>query len=110
MIQQADRVLLDAFNLRHPGYFQLEAAVQSAHCHRLFSGETPWQSIADLYKQINQYFPTQGSLVAGAVSIAEAGDPEAAIHILENMNKKIHAKLSTVVGCQSAHIFHYKKL
>lgn len=89
MIQQADSILLDAFSQRKPGYFQLEAAVQSAHCHRLFSGVTPWKAIADLYRQINQYFPTQGSLVAGAVAMAESGDPQAAINLLESMDKKL---------------------
>lgn len=88
MIQQADNILLDAFTQRKPGYFQLEAAVQSAHCHRLFTGITPWKAIADLYRQINQHFPTQGSLVAGAVAIAEAGHPQAAIEQLEGMDKK----------------------
>jgi RNA polymerase sigma-70 factor (ECF subfamily) len=88
MIQQADSILLDAFSQRQPGYFQLEAAVQSAHCHRLFTGVTPWNAIADLYRQINQHFPTQGSLVAGAVAMAEAGNPQAAIDLLESMDKK----------------------
>lgn len=87
MIQQADSILLDAFSHRQPGYFQLEAAVQSAHCHRLFTGVTPWKAIADLYRQINQHFPTQGSIVAGAVAMAESGNPQAAVNLLESMDR-----------------------
>lgn len=73
-IVKADAVLWEAARLRSPGPFQLEAAVQSAHCHRLFSGRTPWNGIAALYRQINQFYPTLGSRVAGAVATAEAGD------------------------------------
>ncbi len=61
-----------AFSPTRP--YQLDAAIQSAHSHRLFTGITPWQGIAALYKQLNSHFPTLGSLVAAAVAYAEAGD------------------------------------
>jgi RNA polymerase sigma-70 factor (ECF subfamily) len=73
-ITQADQLLWTAAQQRRPGPFQLEAAVQSAHCHRLFFGHTPWHAIDQLYRQINAYFPTQGARVAGAVAMGEAGD------------------------------------
>jgi RNA polymerase sigma-70 factor, ECF subfamily len=89
MIKRADQLLLTAFALRQPGYFQLEAAVQSAHCHRLFSGFTPWQAIAALYRQMNAYFPTWGSRVAGAVALAEAGELEAAWVQLQSLDESV---------------------
>ena len=67
--------------------FQLEAAVQSAHCHRLFTGQTPWQGIAALYQQINKFYPTEGAGVAGAVALAEAGDVAAGLQQLDAMNR-----------------------
>ncbi len=73
-ILTADQLLWNAARFRQPGPYQLEAAIQSAHCHRLFTGITPWQGIAALYKQLNSHFPTTGSLVAAAVAYAEAGD------------------------------------
>lgn len=73
-IAAAEQLLWQAAQARDPGPFQMEAAVQSAHCHRLFSGETPWRAIAQLYQQINAHFPTLGSQVAGAVALAEAGE------------------------------------
>ena len=69
--------------------FQLEAAVQSAHCHRLFTGQTPWQGIAALYQQINKFYPTEGAGVAGAVALAEAGDVAAGLQQLDAMNLDI---------------------
>lgn len=75
----AERALWQAAHLRQPGPFQLEAAVQSAHCQRLFRGSTPWPGIAALYAQINLHFPTIGAQVAGAVAVAEAGDWQAGL-------------------------------
>jgi RNA polymerase sigma-70 factor, ECF subfamily len=73
-ILHADRLLWSAAQFRQPGPFQLEAAIQSAHCHRLFTGITPWHGIAELYRQLNTHFATTGSLAAAAVAYAEAGD------------------------------------
>jgi len=87
-IIQADHCLWSAAQLRQPGPFQLEAAIQAAHCHRLFTGVTPWRAIDDLYRQINQYFPTAGSRVAGAVATAEAGDAAAGLAQLLAMDSK----------------------
>jgi RNA polymerase sigma-70 factor (ECF subfamily) len=67
----------------------MEAAVQSAHCHRLFTGQTPWKGIAELYRQINTHFPTQGSLVAGAVALGESGDLPNGLQQLDQMDPKI---------------------
>jgi RNA polymerase sigma-70 factor (ECF subfamily) len=84
-IVQADQWLWLAAQSRQMGPFQLEAAVQSAHCHRLFTGQTPWPGIAALYQQINTVYPTQGSYVAGAVALAEAGQLEAGLQQLDSM-------------------------
>lgn len=86
-ILRADQLLWTAAHQRQPGPFQLEAAIQSAHCHRLFTGNTPWASIAQLYAQINLHYPTTGSRVAGAVALAEAGNPIAALAQLKEIEK-----------------------
>ena len=88
-IVQADQLLWVAAQSRTPGPFQLEAAVQSAHCHRLFTGQTPWQGIAAVYQQINKFYPTEGACVAGAVALAEAGDVAAGLQQLDAMNLDI---------------------
>jgi RNA polymerase sigma-70 factor (ECF subfamily) len=88
-IVRADQALWVASQHRRPGPFQLEAAVQSAHCHRLFTGTTPWKGIAQLYHQINAYFPTHGSLVAGAIAQGEAGDVKQGLMQLERMDLEI---------------------
>lgn len=79
----ADKLLWEAARLRNPGPFQLEAAIQSAHCHRLFTGSTPWSGIAQLYANSNSFYPTLGSRVAGAVATAEAGELEQGLLALD---------------------------
>lgn len=88
-IVRADQWLWVAAQQRRPGPFQMEAAVQSAHCNRLFTGQTPWKGIAELYGQINTHFPTQGSLVAGAVALGESGDLPGGLQQLDQMDPKI---------------------
>lgn len=86
LIAGAERLLWQAAELGSPGPFQLEAAVQSAHCQRMRGGATPWAGIARLYADINAYFPTQGSRVAGAVAMAEAGDVAGGLRALDAMD------------------------
>jgi RNA polymerase sigma-70 factor (ECF subfamily) len=78
-ILDANAVLLRAAAVRVPGPFQLEAAVQSAHCQRLFSGHTPWKAIEFLYAALNATWPTVASTVAHAavlVELAREGDAQ----------------------------------
>ena len=71
-ISQANQILWHAASLRQPGPFQLEAAIQAAHCQRLYTGNVPWQSISQLYAQLIHIAPTMGALVGQAVAIGEA--------------------------------------
>jgi RNA polymerase sigma-70 factor (ECF subfamily) len=88
-IVRADQWLWVAAQKKRPGPFQMEAAVQSAHCHRLFTGKTPWTGISQLYQQINAHFPTHGSLVAGAIATGEAGDVKNALLQLNQLDPNV---------------------
>ncbi len=88
-IVRADQMLWIAAQQRRPGPFQLEAAVQSAHCQRLFTGETPWRGIDMLYRQINAHYPTQGALVAGAVAMGESGNVSEGLAQLDAMDRSL---------------------
>ncbi|MFP8780992.1 RNA polymerase sigma factor [Hydrogenophaga sp. RWCD_12] len=82
MIARAERCLWRASGLESPGPFQLEAAIQSAHCQRLFGGDTPWGAVADLYRQLLALAPTLGAEVAHALAWARAGESERASELL----------------------------
>ena len=74
LVVQANRLLAGAAAWQAPGAFQLEAAIQSAHCQRLFTGSTPWAGIVLLYQRLLALAPSLGAQVAHAVACAQAGD------------------------------------
>ena len=79
---EADRLLFGAARLRKLGPFQLEAAIQSAHGQRAFTGMTPWAAIAALYAQLLAGWPSIGAAVAYAVALAESGNTTAGLEQL----------------------------
>lgn len=91
MIMEADTLLLSASVRHRPGPFQIEAAIQSAHCHRLFSGHTPWPAIAQLYQALVSYSQTAGVAVGHAVAVAEAGNISGALVMLDALPTPIVA-------------------
>jgi RNA polymerase sigma-70 factor (ECF subfamily) len=82
-IEQAERLLWQASQRRAPGPFQIEAAIQSAHCQRLFHGPTPWRAVAMLYGQLLAMAPSVGAQVAQAVAWAQAGELARARELLQ---------------------------
>lgn len=75
LIRRADQLLWHASARRTPGPFQLEAAIQAAHCHRAFTGSVPWAGIAQLYAHLVRLAPTLGAQVGHAVAVGEASAP-----------------------------------
>jgi RNA polymerase sigma-70 factor, ECF subfamily len=84
-MRQGSYVLARAQELGQPGPFQLEAAIQSAHCDRAYTGTVPWAGIAQLYGQLVSVAPTIGAQVGGAVAVAESGSIADALAQLESL-------------------------
>ncbi len=101
-IDQANHILWHAASLRAPGPFQLEAAIQSAHCQRLYTGSVPWQSIAQLYAQLVHIAPTLGSQVGHAVASAEAHGAEQGLALLDALERSHDA--TVVASYQPMHV------
>lgn len=80
---RAEHLLRSAAALRRPGPFQLEAAIQSAHNQRAFTGSTPWPAIAALYGLLVAHQGGIGAHIGQAVAMAEAGDSPQALGLLE---------------------------
>lgn len=85
LIDEAEQALWRAAALRRPGPFQLEAAIQSAHCQRLHGGAPPWPAIASLYDRLLALAPTIGAAVAAAVATAEAEGADAGLARLDTL-------------------------
>ncbi len=74
LIEQGNWLLANAARWQVPGPFQLEAAIQSAHCTRRDTGATPWPGILLLYRRLLAIAPSLGAEVAHAVACAQAGE------------------------------------
>jgi RNA polymerase sigma-70 factor (ECF subfamily) len=82
---EAEDLLARASQRREPGHFQIEAAIQSAHCQRAFTGCTPWAGIAELYAALVAHFPSVAARIGHAVALAEAGEGAEGLRILETL-------------------------
>jgi RNA polymerase sigma-70 factor, ECF subfamily len=87
-IRQGSYILARAKELGRPGPFQLEAAIQSAHCDRAYTGAVPWADIARLYDQLVTLAPTVGAQVGRAVAVAESGEIVEALAQLQSLQGK----------------------
>jgi predicted RNA polymerase sigma factor len=83
MIVEAERELASAASRRAIGRFQLEAAIQSAHAQRAFTGRTDWEAIALLYEGLVRLSPSLGALVGRAAALANARDPASGLAALD---------------------------
>lgn len=86
LLDEAERCLWQASRLRRPGPFQLEAAIQSAHCQRAFTGQTPWTAIDQLYATLVLHHPSIGARIGQAVARGEAGDATAGLALLDGLD------------------------
>jgi RNA polymerase sigma-70 factor (ECF subfamily) len=67
------------------GRFQLEAAIQSAHCDRARSGVTDWGALKSLHEALVAISPTLGARVSLAATVAEVDGPRAGLQILDQI-------------------------
>ncbi|MEL7465095.1 MAG: DUF6596 domain-containing protein [Pseudomonadota bacterium] len=97
------------------GRFQLEAAIQSAHCARR-PGEAPdWRAIAMLYEGLFKIAPTIGAAVGRAAAFGEAFGPENGLAALDQIGLEAakgfqpywatRARLLAAAGAPSAEAF-----
>jgi RNA polymerase sigma-70 factor, ECF subfamily len=86
LMAEAEDLLWRASRGRRPGPFQLEAAIQSAHCQRASTGHTPWRAIAALYGTLVAHHPSIGGQIGHAVALAESGSLTAGLQALAQVD------------------------
>jgi RNA polymerase sigma-70 factor (ECF subfamily) len=82
-IDAAEALLRRAAARGRPGPFQLEAAIQSAHCERRHGTPTAWPMIVAMYDVLLAHWPSTGAAVGAAVAEVECGRGSAALARLE---------------------------
>jgi RNA polymerase sigma-70 factor, ECF subfamily len=93
-IAAAETLLFEAAQANQAGAFQLEAAIQSAHCQRMHSGQTPWRAIALLYEALISNAPSVGASLAHALAWGQCGELEKANTLFLTVESTESAKLS----------------
>ncbi|MDQ1597766.1 MAG: hypothetical protein QOI70_1190 [Microbacteriaceae bacterium] len=85
LIATGERFLASAHRLGRPGRFQLEAAIQSAHCARRRTGTTDWAAIRTLHEGLVRVAPTLGARVSLVATIANTDGAEAGLRALDSI-------------------------
>jgi predicted RNA polymerase sigma factor len=85
LIVEAEQLLWAAERAGRIGRYQLEAAIQSAHAERAWTGRTDWEAIALLYEGLVSQAPGFGALVGRAAAVAEARGATTAWSLLQTI-------------------------
>ncbi|KRF13724.1 RNA polymerase subunit sigma-70 [Paenibacillus sp. Soil787] len=104
MIEEAEHCLRAAAQGNRIGRFQLEAAIQSVHAQRAWTGRTEWEEIALLYEGLVGIAPTIGAIVGRAAAVAEARGAEIGMALLEEVPVEA-VKSYQPYWALSAHLF-----
>lgn len=83
LIARGEQYLHRAHALGRIGRYQLEAAIQSAHCARAVTGTTDWRALVALHEALLGVAPTLGARVAHAAAVARVDGPPAGLSLLE---------------------------
>ena len=86
MFRQGEAWLHLAHSNNKVAGFQLEAAIQSAHCHAALSGQTDWLLLQQFYTALINIAPTLGAKVSLAVTLGKTEGPQAALRYLDSLD------------------------
>lgn len=82
-MEEAEQHLRAASERNRPGRYQLEAAIQSVHAQRAWTGRTDWSALEVLYEGLVRLAPSVGALVGRAAAVAVARDAASAWRLLQ---------------------------
>jgi RNA polymerase sigma-70 factor (ECF subfamily) len=86
LIDPAEALLRRAHRAGRPGRYQLEAAIQSAHCDRARTGHTDWAALRTLHRGLLSIAPSLGAAVSLAAVDGEIDGPDAGLAALDAIN------------------------
>ncbi len=87
-IIEAEALLTQAAGTARFGRYQCEAAIQSVHIQRPYTGQTNYAALQTLYDLLVTHSDSIGARIGRAVVIAEAGDPAGGLAALEAIAPK----------------------
>jgi predicted RNA polymerase sigma factor len=87
LIDRGEALLNRAHGHRTVSRYQLEAAIQSAHCDRARSGRTDWRALRTLHRGLVEIAPSLGAMVALAAVDGEIDGPRAGLAALDAIDE-----------------------
>ncbi len=84
-IDEARRVLERALSFRHPGHYQLQAAIAALHAEAVDPGRTDWAQIAVLYGELVRIDPSPVVALNRGAAIAMAEGPESGLELIDGL-------------------------
>ncbi|HLZ12852.1 MAG TPA: DUF6596 domain-containing protein [Candidatus Acidoferrum sp.] len=85
MIREAEALLRQASTMHSLGRYQLEGALQSAHVHRIRTGNWNWQEVVQLYDVLLAISGSPVVAINRALAIAELEGAEAGLRSLHEL-------------------------
>lgn len=86
LIKKAEELLTSASTSKTFGRFQLEAAIQSAHCTRILNKENNWDKILILYQGLMERYPSIGANVNYCLALSKVKGASAGLQCLNLIN------------------------
>ena len=86
-IAEACTILDAAVRRRHPGPYQLQAAIAACHASAPTAAATDWAEIAILYERLSQMVPTPVVALNRAVAVAMADGPAVGLLLVEQLEQ-----------------------
>jgi RNA polymerase sigma-70 factor (ECF subfamily) len=83
MRDQAEQALGAAASMNAPGAYQMEAAIQSAHCARRLGAQVPPEAMVALYDGLLALRPSIGARVSRACALGAASGPVDGLRALD---------------------------
>ncbi len=87
-IESGDRILRRALARRHPGPYQIQAAISAVHAHAASHAETDWQEVRALYGRLYGMQPSWVVKLNEIVALSFAESAEAALRALAELEER----------------------
>ncbi len=88
LIQEGERFLEEAMELRSPGPYQIQAAIAALHCQASSPAQTDWPQIAALYGRLYQLNPTPVIALNRIAALAMADGPTLGLRLLDQLEQE----------------------
>lgn len=106
LIDEGHAIVRRCIRRASPGPFQLQAAIQSVHCHATTYEDTDWAQVVELYDHLYAMSPTAVVALNRAIAISEADGPDAGLTALD----AIGASLDNYYPMHAARAATYRRL